>query len=99
VTGVTGADAVTGPYDVIALTEARTIDEPGKMAVARVQAIPGVNRTLTCPVVHLRPALACTSILFLAAGRPQGLGVPCSVGSDYVPLGDRVLAVIATPDG
>jgi hypothetical protein len=38
---------------VIALAEARNIDELGKMVVARVQAIPGVSRTLTCPVVHL----------------------------------------------
>jgi hypothetical protein len=44
---------VTGPYDVIARTEAATIDELGKMVVSRVQMIDGITRTLTCPVVNL----------------------------------------------
>ncbi len=51
--GVTTADDVTGPYDVIVRAEAGTIDELGKLVVARVQAIPGITRTLTCPVVNL----------------------------------------------
>jgi hypothetical protein len=29
------------------------IDELGKLVVARVQAVDGITRTLTCPVVHL----------------------------------------------
>ena len=51
--GVTGADDVTGPYDVIACAEAPTFDELGKMVVSRVQMIGGITRTLTCPVVEL----------------------------------------------
>jgi len=51
--GVTGADDVTGPYDVIARAEAPTVDELGKMVVSRVQMIGGITRTLTCPVVEL----------------------------------------------
>ena len=51
--GVVTADDVTGPYDVIARTEAATIDELGKMVVSRVQMIDGITRTLTCPVVNL----------------------------------------------
>jgi DNA-binding Lrp family transcriptional regulator len=51
--GVQLAEDVTGPYDVIARAEARTIDELGKLVVARVQAVDGITRTLTCPVVHL----------------------------------------------
>ena len=51
--GVTQAEDVTGPYDVIVRAEARDVDELGKMVVARVQAIDGITRTLTCPVVHL----------------------------------------------
>ena len=47
------AEDVTGPYDVIARAEARTIDELGKLVVARVQAVDGITRTLTCPVVRL----------------------------------------------
>jgi DNA-binding Lrp family transcriptional regulator len=47
------AEEVTGPYDVIVRAEARNLDELGKLVVARVQAVDGVTRTLTCPVVHL----------------------------------------------
>ena len=53
ITGVQQAQAVTGPYDVIARAEARNIDELGQLVVARVQAVDGITRTLTCPVVHL----------------------------------------------
>ena len=52
-TGVQQAQAVTGPYDVIVRAEARNIDELGQLVVARVQAVDGITRTLTCPVVHL----------------------------------------------
>lgn len=51
--GVTRADDVTGPYDVIVHAEAENVDELGKMVVASVQAVPGITRTLTCPVVRL----------------------------------------------
>ncbi|NDL59406.1 Lrp/AsnC ligand binding domain-containing protein [Phytoactinopolyspora mesophila] len=51
--GVTLAEDVTGPYDVIVRAEADNVDDLGKLVVARVQAIDGITRTLTCPVVHL----------------------------------------------
>jgi DNA-binding Lrp family transcriptional regulator len=51
--GVTQAEDVTGPYDVIVRAEARSVDELGKLVVAKVQSVPGITRTLTCPVVHL----------------------------------------------
>ncbi len=51
--GVTSAEDVTGPYDVIVRAEADSVDELGQMVVAQVQAVPGITRTLTCPVVHL----------------------------------------------
>lgn len=51
--GVIAADDVTGPYDVIARTEADTIDDLGRMVVNRVQLIEGIIRTTTCPVVNL----------------------------------------------
>jgi DNA-binding Lrp family transcriptional regulator len=51
--GVTMAEDVTGPYDVIVRAEARNVDELGKLVVAKVQGVPGITRTLTCPVVHL----------------------------------------------
>ena len=55
VKGVTLAEDVTGPYDVIVRAEARNVDELGKLVVARVQSIDGITRTLTCPVVHILP--------------------------------------------
>ena len=51
--GVVRVDAVTGLYDVVVLTEARSVDELGKMIVSKVQLVPGITRTLTCSVVHL----------------------------------------------
>jgi DNA-binding Lrp family transcriptional regulator len=51
--GVTLAEDVTGPYDVIVRAEAKTVDELGKLVVAKIQAVEGITRTLTCPVVHL----------------------------------------------
>ena len=51
--GVTSAEDVTGPYDVIARAEAASVDELGKLVVATVQGVEGITRTLTCPVVHL----------------------------------------------
>ncbi|WP_343074879.1 Lrp/AsnC ligand binding domain-containing protein [Phytoactinopolyspora alkaliphila] len=51
--GVTLAEDVTGPYDVIVRAEADNVDDLGKLVVARVQGVDGITRTLTCPVVHL----------------------------------------------
>jgi DNA-binding Lrp family transcriptional regulator len=53
IAGVTAADDVTGPYDVIVRAEARTVDDLGKLVVAKIQAVEGITRTLTCPIVHL----------------------------------------------
>ncbi len=51
--GVTTAEDVTGPYDVIARAEAEDVDQLGRMVISRVQIISGITRTLTCPVVHV----------------------------------------------
>jgi DNA-binding Lrp family transcriptional regulator len=51
--GVQDADDVTGPYDVIVRASAEDVDQLGKLVVAKVQAIEGITRTLTCPVVNL----------------------------------------------
>jgi DNA-binding Lrp family transcriptional regulator len=53
IAGVVRVDAVTGPYDVVVLTEAHTVDELGNMIVSKVQLVPGITRTLTCSVVRL----------------------------------------------
>ena len=51
--GVETADDVTGPYDVIVRASSDDVDSLGKLVVARIQAVDGITRTLTCPVVHL----------------------------------------------
>ncbi len=51
--GVTKAEDVTGPYDVIVRAQAETVDDLGRLVVARVQSVDGITRTLTCPVVNL----------------------------------------------
>jgi DNA-binding Lrp family transcriptional regulator len=53
IVGVVTAEDVTGPYDVIARAEAGDVDQLGQMVVSKVQLIPGITRTLTCPVVRL----------------------------------------------
>jgi len=53
VLGVTEAEDVTGPYDVIVRAAAETVDDLGKLVVAKIQSVEGITRTLTCPVVHL----------------------------------------------
>ncbi|MER7413562.1 MULTISPECIES: Lrp/AsnC family transcriptional regulator [Streptomyces] len=51
--GVIQAEDVTGPYDVIVRAQSDTVDELGRMVVAKVQQVEGITRTLTCPIVHL----------------------------------------------
>ena len=53
ISGVQQVDDVKGPYDVIVRAGAESVDELGRMVVAQVQAVAGITRTLTCPVVHL----------------------------------------------
>lgn len=53
IAGVTAADDVTGPYDVVVQAQADNVDELGRLVVSRIQGIEGITRTLTCPVVNL----------------------------------------------
>lgn len=51
--GVEQADDVSGPYDVIVRASAGDMDTLGKLVVSRIQAVEGISRTLTCPIVQL----------------------------------------------
>lgn len=51
--GVTSAEDVIGPYDVIVRVEAADMDELGRLVIAQVQQVEGITRTLTCSVVSL----------------------------------------------
>ena len=50
--GVTLAEGVTGPYDVIMRAESSPMEEFGRAILSKVQAVPGITRTLTCPVTN-----------------------------------------------
>lgn len=51
--GVTLAENITGPYDVIVRTEARNLDELDEQVLSKVRRVEGIIRSLTCQVVHL----------------------------------------------
>lgn len=50
--GVTLAEGVTGPYDVIMRAEAPSMEEFGRVILSKVQTVAGITRTLTCPVTY-----------------------------------------------
>jgi DNA-binding Lrp family transcriptional regulator len=51
--GVSQTPSLAGPCDVIARAQARDIDDVARLVTSRVQALDGVRRTMSCPVVHL----------------------------------------------
>ncbi len=52
IAGVTLAEGVTGPYDVIMRAEAPSMEEFGRVILSKVQTVAGITRTLTCPVTY-----------------------------------------------
>ena len=50
---VTAVDAVTGPYDIIAVVEAADLNSVGDVVTSRVHVVPGIVRTVTCLAVSL----------------------------------------------
>jgi len=46
--GVTTADKVTGPYDVICVMEGERLDEIFNIVTGKIQAVPGVSRVVSC---------------------------------------------------
>ncbi len=46
--GVTTADQVTGPYDVIAVMDRDKLDEIGSVIIEKIQPLPGVSRVVSC---------------------------------------------------
>ncbi|MFQ5933475.1 MAG: Lrp/AsnC ligand binding domain-containing protein [Dehalococcoidia bacterium] len=53
VPGVTSVDAVTGPYDIIAVLEAEDLNTIGEMVTSKVHTVGSVVRTVTCLAVSL----------------------------------------------
>lgn len=50
---VISAEAITGPYDIIVTVQADHIDTVGQLVTERILNIAGIDRTLTCFVLHL----------------------------------------------
>ena len=46
--GVTSVDAVTGPYDAIAVVQGENLNEIGDLVTGKIHPIPGISRTVTC---------------------------------------------------
>jgi len=46
--GVTTANQVTGPYDVIAVIDRDNLEEIGSVIAEKIQSIPGISRTVSC---------------------------------------------------
>ena len=49
--GVKSVDTVTGPYDVIAIIEANSLNEIGDLVTQKIHPIVGISRTVTCLAV------------------------------------------------
>ncbi len=46
--GVETVDAVTGPYDIIAIVEAPDLNAVGSLVTSQIHTISGIVRTVTC---------------------------------------------------
>jgi Lrp/AsnC family transcriptional regulator for asnA, asnC and gidA len=53
VEGVKEAHMTLGPYDAVAVVETHDIADLGTITAAKIQPIPGVERSLTCLAVDL----------------------------------------------
>ena len=51
--GIKTVDAVTGPYDIIAVVEGEDLNAIGSMVTNKIHPIPGVNRTVTCLAIKV----------------------------------------------
>jgi DNA-binding Lrp family transcriptional regulator len=49
---VAGVEAVSGPYDLIVSVTGSDFNEIGRLVIERIQAIDGVEKTLTCNIIN-----------------------------------------------
>ena len=50
--GVQNVDAISGPYDIIAMVQGSDFNAIGTVVLDEIQAIEGVVDTITCNVIH-----------------------------------------------
>ena len=46
--GISSVDAVTGPYDIIAIVKGDTLNDIGDLVTGKIHPISGISRTVTC---------------------------------------------------
>ncbi len=46
--GVSSVDAVTGPYDIIAVIHGESLNDIGDLVTGKIHPIAGISRTVTC---------------------------------------------------
>jgi DNA-binding Lrp family transcriptional regulator len=46
--GIKSVDIVTGPYDIIAILEAESLNDIGDLVTGQIHPIAGISRTVTC---------------------------------------------------
>jgi len=51
--GVKSVDAVTGPYDVIAMIEMPDVNDLGDLVTKHIHSVSGIARTVTCLAMQL----------------------------------------------
>jgi DNA-binding Lrp family transcriptional regulator len=51
ITGMSAADAVTGPYDIIATVQTPDPRNIGRLVMNEIQGVEGIKRTVTCIVI------------------------------------------------
>ncbi len=49
--GVKSVDTVTGPYDIIAVVEGKTLNDIGDLVTGKIHPVAGIARTVTCLAV------------------------------------------------
>ncbi|MEO0102567.1 MAG: Lrp/AsnC ligand binding domain-containing protein [candidate division WOR-3 bacterium] len=52
---ITRIDFISGPFDIIIFLTAPDFSSIGQIVMNKIQSIPGVERTLTCPVFSFEP--------------------------------------------
>ncbi len=46
--GIKSVDPVTGPYDIITIIEAESLNDIGDLVTGKIHPIAGISRTVTC---------------------------------------------------
>jgi DNA-binding Lrp family transcriptional regulator len=55
VDGIQDVEAVSGPYDLIAVVQGSDFNAIGRLVLEKIQAIDGVTATLSCNVIRFEP--------------------------------------------